>query len=223
MPFPPSFTNNWDTTFPPDTELANLLGANLRQVRVDVMQRMSLLSGTLANRPTPETINATWGGAGFGLIFIATDTQQTFQWNGATWNLINVGGASVVATVSLLAQAAAIGNTLLYAVPGGAAGIYRAAFDIITTQVGTAGQIQGNLSWNNGVVAETAGTSLLSATTSGEETGFNVPVQGVGTSNFGQPLTFFAAGSTNINYSVTFTGVTGAFQYSFRARLEFLG
>lgn len=223
MPFPPSFTNNWDTTFPPDTELANLLGANLRQVRVDVMQRMSLLSGTLANRPTPETVNATWGGTGFGLIFIATDTQQVFQWNGATWNQINVGGASLVATVSLTAQAAAIGSTLLYAVPSSGAGIYRAAFDLITTQVGTAGQAQGNIAWVNGPSSNTAGTSLLSVTTPGNEVGFVIPPQGLGGSPFGMALCFFAAGSTNINYSVTFTGVTGAFQYSFRARLEFLG
>jgi hypothetical protein len=85
MAFPPAFTNVWDTTFPPDTQLANLLGQDLRNLRVDVMQRMSLLSGTLANRPTPEIVNATWGGAGFGLLFFATDTNQIFQWSGAAW------------------------------------------------------------------------------------------------------------------------------------------
>jgi hypothetical protein len=85
MPFPPVFTNVWDTTFPPDTQLANLLGQDLRQVRTDVMQRLSLLSGTFANRPAPEILNATWGGVGFGLLYFATDTSQIFQWNGAAW------------------------------------------------------------------------------------------------------------------------------------------
>src|SRR6266403_2044854 len=85
MPFPPAFTNAWDVTFPPDTQLANLLGQDLRNFRTDVMQRLSLLSGTLANRPTPEILNATWGGAGFGLLYFATDTSQIFQWNGAAW------------------------------------------------------------------------------------------------------------------------------------------
>jgi len=94
MPFPPSFTNLWDTTFPLDTELANVIGANLRQLRVDVMQRLSLLSRTLVNRPTPEIANATWGGAGFGLIFIATDTNQIFQWNGTAWVQISVAGGT---------------------------------------------------------------------------------------------------------------------------------
>jgi hypothetical protein len=85
MPFPPVFTNVWDITFPADTQAANLLGQDLRNFRTDVMQRLSLLSGTLANRPTPETVNATWGGANFGLIYLATDTSQIFQWNGAVW------------------------------------------------------------------------------------------------------------------------------------------
>src|SRR5882762_9182701 len=85
MPFPPAFTNVWDTTFPPDTQAANLLGQDLRNFRTDVMQRMSLLSGTFANRPTPETVNATWGGAGYGLLYFSTDTGQIFQWNGAAW------------------------------------------------------------------------------------------------------------------------------------------
>lgn len=91
MPFPPTFTNNWDVTFPPDTQLANLLGQDLRNFRVDVMQRMSLLSGLFANRPTPEIVNATWGGAGYGLIYISTDTNQIFQWNGAAW--VDISGS----------------------------------------------------------------------------------------------------------------------------------
>src|SRR6266849_5795840 len=85
MAFPPVFDNVWDITTPPDTQLANLLGQDLRNLKDDVMQRMSLLSGTLANRPTPESVNATWGGAGFGLLYFATDTNQIFQWNGAAW------------------------------------------------------------------------------------------------------------------------------------------
>src|SRR6266404_1816140 len=85
MAFPPAFTNVWDTTSPPDTQLANLFGQDLRNLRVDVMQRMSLLSGTFANRPTPENVNAIWGGAGFGLLYFSTDTGQVFQWNGGAW------------------------------------------------------------------------------------------------------------------------------------------
>jgi hypothetical protein len=85
MPFPPAFTDAWDITQPPDTQQANLLGQDLRNLKLDIMQRMSLLSGTTANMPTPETVNATWGGAGYGLIFLATDTGIIWQWNGALW------------------------------------------------------------------------------------------------------------------------------------------
>lgn len=97
MGYPPVFTGVWDVTFPPDTQLANQLGADLRSLRVDVMQRMALLSGTFANRPTPETINATWGGAGFGLLYFSTDNNKIYQWSGSAWADItsSVGGGSI--------------------------------------------------------------------------------------------------------------------------------
>src|SRR3979490_535807 len=85
MPFPPSFDHVWDLTQPPDTQLLNQGALAFRSLKDDVMQRMSLLSGTLANRPTPETVNATWGGVGFGLIYFATETGRMYQWNGAAW------------------------------------------------------------------------------------------------------------------------------------------
>lgn len=85
MPFPPAFDHAWDITQPPDTQAANLLGQDIRFLKDDVMQRMSLLSGTFVNRPTPEILNATWGGAGFGLLYFSTDSKQIFQWNGAVW------------------------------------------------------------------------------------------------------------------------------------------
>lgn len=92
MPFPPTFTNVWDVSTPPDTQLANLLGQDNRDLKVDTMQRLSLLSGTLANRPTPETVNANWGGVGYGITYFATDTGQLFQWNGAAWVDVSPAG-----------------------------------------------------------------------------------------------------------------------------------
>jgi hypothetical protein len=85
MPFPPTFDHVWDITQPPDTQLANLLGQDIRNLKDDVMQRFSLISGVIANRPTPETVNATWGGSGYGLLYFSTDTGQIFQWNGSAW------------------------------------------------------------------------------------------------------------------------------------------
>jgi hypothetical protein len=91
MPFPPSFDHPWDITSPPDTQLANLLGQDIRNLKDDTMQRISLLSGTAANKPTPETVNATWGGAGYGLLFFETDTNKIWQWSGSIW--VDISGS----------------------------------------------------------------------------------------------------------------------------------
>lgn len=100
MPFPPSFDHPWDITQPPDTQLANLLGLDIRGLKDDIMQRISLMAGTLANRPTPETVNATWGGVDYGLLYFSTDNNKVYQWNGSAWadvtSMIGAGGAGSI-------------------------------------------------------------------------------------------------------------------------------
>jgi hypothetical protein len=81
--FPPAFDRVFDETFPPDTQLANLLGSDLRNLKTDIRERLALQSGILANRPS--NMDAAFGGAGYGTIYISTDTNQVFQWNGASW------------------------------------------------------------------------------------------------------------------------------------------
>ncbi len=76
-----AFTNPWDVTIPPDTQPANQLGLDIRNLKTDVMERVSALSGTFANRPAPEIVNANWT----GLLYFALDTSQVFQWSGAAW------------------------------------------------------------------------------------------------------------------------------------------
>lgn len=85
------FTNPWDTTQPPDTQPANLLGQDLRNLKVDIQERMGAISGTFAARPTPDTGNANFT----GILYFTTDTAQVFRWNGATWDDVTaavVGG-----------------------------------------------------------------------------------------------------------------------------------
>jgi hypothetical protein len=123
MPYPPTFDHVWDITQPPDTQLANLLGQDIRNLKDDVMQRFTSLAGTLANRPAPETVNATWGGTGFGILYFATDTGHIFQWNGAAWvdvtaNFIPSGVNNVLN--SQLNLAATTANPVFtYNLPGG--------------------------------------------------------------------------------------------------------
>lgn len=215
MPYPPTPTNIWDITQPPDTQLANLLGQDIRNLKQDIMQRMSLLSGTLANRPTPETVNATWGGVGFGILFFTTDTNQIFQWNGAAWVDVTFGIVPLpqrVAALDLVAQTVSIAPTVLYNVPGGKAGIYRIIANLVTTQAGTAGSVGFGVQWNNGSAAKDPG--VLGT----------IGLLPVGSENaLTNTLSFYVAGGTSIQYYTTVTGATGSPQYSFRPRLEYLG
>ncbi len=187
MAFPPVFDNVWDITTPPDTQLANLLGQDLRNLKDDVMQRMSLLSGTLANRPTPESVNATWGGAGFGLIYIATDTAQTFQWNGGAWVSIIFGTSpfhiSNVVPVNLLAN----GNGQSVIIPGG------------TLLVGSVARIRAH--WHiNGIGTGNPGLNLFFGATSIVVSTFG----GVGADIYYDATVFVTAAAIEKSFAITY-------------------
>jgi hypothetical protein len=222
MPFPPIFSNVWDTTFPADTQAANLLGQDLRNFRTDVMQRLSLLSGTLANRPTPETVNATWGGAGFGLLYFATDTSQIFQWSGAAWvDITSSFYIPIVKKIDLTAQQANIALTNLV-IPA-ANGYYRASGYIVLTQAGTISSLLPNIviSWTD---ADTniIESSQLTLTNSANTVGIIGNLSGVNpNSNF----TFYAKTGAAIQYQTTQYASNGAtpMQYAVHIRLDFLG
>ena len=85
MAFPPTFDHAWDITQPPDTQLANLLGLDIRNLKDDIMQRFAILSGNIADRPTLETVNATWGGTTNGVLFFSLDEGKVYRWNGSAW------------------------------------------------------------------------------------------------------------------------------------------
>lgn len=72
-------TNTWDDNTPLDTQAANQLGKNLRDLRVDTRERMSFQSGAEADKPNLE--------AGFvGKLYFATDTGKVWRWTGSAWN-----------------------------------------------------------------------------------------------------------------------------------------
>lgn len=79
-----AFSNVWDTTFPPDTQVANLLGQDIRNgVKVDVQQRMAAISGLDAAKPNfvGDAQPANW----VGILFFATDTGRIYQFNNPSW------------------------------------------------------------------------------------------------------------------------------------------
>lgn len=156
MAFPPAFDRTFDETFPPDTQLANLLGQDLRNLKTDIRERMALLSGTLANRPS--NMDAAFGGVGYGRIYISTDTNQVFQWNGAAW-------VDISSTIGLQ-RIPTVGGTLIF--PGAASTpvVWRAPYACTVTNVrgirngGTGAHINAN---NAGAALLAVNLSLVAA------------------------------------------------------------
>lgn len=89
-----SFTNSWDQNFPADSGLVSAGAANLRQLRVDVQQRMAAISGTDANKPNlaGDAQPTSWT----GVLFFAIDTGKVYQWSGSAWNDVTSSIASGV-------------------------------------------------------------------------------------------------------------------------------
>lgn len=99
------FTNLYDVTFPPDTQLANLLGSDARASALNVQQRMAAISGLDASKPAfgSDSQPANWN----GILFFATDTGQVYQFNNPVWT--NVTASIAQARSYLWAYAGGIG------------------------------------------------------------------------------------------------------------------
>jgi hypothetical protein len=161
MPYPPDFDNAWDISTPANTQLASLGAQDIRDLKDDIMQRMALLSGNLANRPTPETVNAIWGGTGYGLLFFATDVHRTYQWSGAAWvdvtYLIGGGASATIDDSENTVTNAAVYTTLNQVIiPAG------------VVSAGTVIEIDATVKITSGAVTtlkltDNAGTTILGA------------------------------------------------------------
>ena len=99
-----AFTNVWDDNFPPDTQAANQLGADLRKLRVDVRERLSMMSGNDGDKANFES--------GFvGALYFATDTGKIYRWNGSTWQDVTTNIVQAVTPETLgLADVATSGD-----------------------------------------------------------------------------------------------------------------
>lgn len=81
-----AFTRDWDETFPPDTQPANLLGQDIRDLKTDIRERIAAISGPIANRPAVGDMITNWGDYGAnGFLYFATDTGAVYQWSGSAW------------------------------------------------------------------------------------------------------------------------------------------
>jgi hypothetical protein len=222
MAFPPLPTDIWDITQPLDTQLASQGAADFRALKLDIMQRLSQLSGTFANLPTPEVVNATWGGVGFGLLYFSTDTAQIFQWNGVAWiDITPIFISKAVGSLNLVGQTANVVPTLLYAVPASGAGLYRISVaEVLTLAAGISSTLpEAFVAWTD------LDTSL--APTARLTTPNNVNVLGTYAAPFNplDPFVISVKAGTNITIGTIDYASAGApvMQFSLRARAEFLG
>jgi hypothetical protein len=78
-----AFTNVFDVTQPPDTQLANLLGQDLRNLSLNVQQRMAAISGISTALPAfgSDAQPTNWT----GILCFATDNGHLYQWSGSAW------------------------------------------------------------------------------------------------------------------------------------------
>lgn len=70
-----AFTNIWDNTFPPDTQAANQLGLDIRNLKLDISQRLSAMTGAIGTPPPLENVFA-------GMPFFDTNTGKVYQFTG---------------------------------------------------------------------------------------------------------------------------------------------
>lgn len=141
-----------------------------------------------------------------------TFTRATSTGGTQVLNQINMASfALITPNVNLAGQTAAVGSTLLYAVPSTGAGLYRVTTHLmITTANASTDVITANIASNNGIISQNfvVGTidSVLSA---GNE--------------FQSSRVFYSAASQNINYSTSIASALGTGVYAVRFRLEYLG
>jgi hypothetical protein len=197
-----AFTNVWDVATPEDVSPANQFADALRDFKVDVQQRMGAFgAGLAADRETPDS----GADADFtGVTYFATDTGDYSRWNGSAWETIVTSGVAIVASVDLVAQAAAIPTTTLFT--PSVTGFYLVSTDMITTVAGAGGSTSQTIGWNNGIAAR---TQLINGSA----------VVGLGNEQTGAQMVYVASGQ-NITYAVGFTGVSGPFQYELRLRVQ---
>jgi membrane-bound inhibitor of C-type lysozyme len=126
---------------------------------------------------------------------------------------------SLVATIDLTAQGAAIAATLLYAVPASKGGLYRVTWYAKVTRAATTSSTIGFLTLNHtdntdSVVVTGASAAVYASNASANST--QAYAHGV--------YTVWAKASSNINYTFSYTS-SGAttMQYELHIKAEYLG
>jgi hypothetical protein len=108
-----AFTNVYDVTYPPATQLVSSGPADFQAAALNVQQRMAAISGLDASKPNfaGDAQPANWD----GILFFATDTGQIYQFNNPSWTNIttNILGAAAHPVYKTAINTTITGTTLL--------------------------------------------------------------------------------------------------------------
>lgn len=152
-----------------------------------------------------------------GLV-IGTTKLKTY--NGV--NTVSNGVGSIVATVDLTTQGAAIAATTAYAVPASGAGMYQVTWVATVTQAATTSSVLGGTNGfqlkytdaDDSVVKTSAPTTVTAYTSAGNTTGTQVSGSFVA----------YCKASTNLQYIMDYTSVGGTvMQYNLHIKVIWLG
>ena len=180
-----AFTNTFDVTFPPDTQAANQLGLDIRNLKLDLQQRMGATSGLSTGLPNigADAQPTNWT----GLLFFATDTGAIYQWSGSAWvavtnNLFSPNRPTVTTKLGTGAGSYSITSTSLVAIDSGNLAlsilvpISRTLLVMLTCNAATTSGSLGNVAINDSIagvlqstlVQTSSGPTSLAATITGD-------------------------------------------------------
>jgi hypothetical protein len=123
-----TYTNTWDDTVPPDTQLANLIGQDIRNLSLNVHQRMDdLTNGTWGTTPGPmllapnvfitQTVVKQYAGHQFLNDLVAGHNLLTYEAAGVRYTPLTTSQDGIVVMgIPVVAGAIITGVTLFYSI-----------------------------------------------------------------------------------------------------------
>lgn len=132
---------------------------------------------------------------------------------------VNNGVPAEYAAIDLTAQTAAIGATLLYAVPAGAGGMYRISWSADVTTVGGSSSTLGG---TNGfqVLATSPTDSVVKTFPRTSTSGVNTDSTNTTATGISGVIVVYAKASTNIQYQMDYTSSGSAMAYELHIKCE---
>ena len=156
------------------------------------------------------------GSAGTTEVFAVDNTGKVANYAGVA--TVKSGVPSLVASVSLTGQVAAIVASTIYAVPAGKAGLYRISYSATITTAGTSSVLGGTNGFQSVYTSNVDGQAKTSIPTTPVISAANT----TGTEISGV-VCAYAQASTNLQFNFGYSSTGTAMVYAIEAYVEYLG